>query len=110
MMKKNKVHKQQILILIICHLNVNYYFIKIFNQFLFNLVHLGDRHPDPVVETSSLASVEVPDISYQLTIPKEKIQSNALSALQLETIVYASQRHETFLPDGTRAGFLIGMK
>ncbi|CAF0810608.1 unnamed protein product [Rotaria sp. Silwood1] len=71
-------------------------------------LRLGDRHPDPVVETSSLASVELPDINYQLTIPDEKIQSNALSALQLETIVYASQRHNTFLPDGTRAGFLIG--
>ncbi len=69
---------------------------------------MGDRHPDPVVETSSLASVELPDITYQLTIPNEKIQSNTLSALQLETIVYASQRHNIFLPDGTRAGFLIG--
>lgn len=71
-------------------------------------LHLGDRHPDPVVETSSLASVELPDITYQLSIPNEKIQLNTLSALQLETIVYASQRHMTFLPDGTRAGFLIG--
>ncbi|CAF2524160.1 unnamed protein product [Rotaria sp. Silwood2] len=71
-------------------------------------LRLGDRHPDPVVETSSLASVELPDITYQLTIPNEKIQSNTLSALQLETIVYTSQRHNTFLPDGTRAGFLIG--
>ncbi|CAF3997552.1 unnamed protein product [Rotaria magnacalcarata] len=71
-------------------------------------LRLGDRHPDPVVETSSLASVELPDITYQLTIPNEKIQLNTLSALQLETIVYASQRHNTFLPDGSRAGFLIG--
>lgn len=55
-----------------------------------------------------MASVELPDITYQLTIPNENIQSNALSALQLETIVYASQRHNTYLPDGTRAGFLIG--
>ena len=78
-------------------------------MFGFDLVRLGDRHPDPVVETSSLASVELPDINYQLTIPNEKIQSNALSALQLETIVYAAQRHHTFLPDGTRAGFLIGI-
>ena len=77
---------------------------------LFDLVRMGDRHPDPVVETSSLASVELPDIIYQLTIPQEKIQLNTLSALQLETIVYASQRHNTFLPDGNRAGFLIGMK
>ncbi|CAF0734648.1 unnamed protein product [Adineta steineri] len=71
-------------------------------------LRLGDRHPDPVVETSSLASVELPDITYQLTIPNENIQLNALSALQLETIVYASQRHNTFLSDGTRSGFLIG--
>ena len=71
---------------------------------------MGDRHPDPVVETSSLASVELPDITYQLTIPNEKIQLNTLSALQLETIVYASQRHQTLLPDGMRAGFLIGIK
>ncbi|CAF1235122.1 unnamed protein product [Adineta ricciae] len=71
-------------------------------------LRLGDRHPDPVVETSSLSSVELPDITYQLTIPNEKIQANTLSALQLETIVYASQRHMLFLPDSTRAGFLIG--
>jgi hypothetical protein len=71
-------------------------------------VRLGDRHPDPVVETSSLASVELPDIIYELAIPAVKIQANTLSALQLETIVYASQRHNNFLPDGNRAGFLIG--
>ena len=72
------------------------------------LVRLGDRHPDPVVETSSLASVELPDITYGLAIPDEKIRLNTLSALQLETIVYASQRHNSYLPDGNRAGFLIG--
>ncbi len=110
-MKKNKVHKQQILILIICHLNVCYELRKrIYLFFRIDLVRLGDRHPDPVVETSSLASVELPDITYQLTIPDDKIQSNTLSALQLETIVYASQRHNTFLPDRMRAGFLIGME
>ena len=31
-----------------------------------------------------------------------------MSALQLESIVYASQQHDHFLPDGNRAGFLIG--
>lgn len=55
-----------------------------------------------------MASVELPDIIYQLAIPNEKILANALSALQLETIVYASQRHNTTLSDGSRAGFLIG--
>ena len=72
------------------------------------LVRLGDRHPDPVVETSSLASVELPDITYRLAIPDEKIRLNTLSALQLETIVYASQRHNSYLLDSNRAGFLIG--
>ena len=28
--------------------------------------------------------------------------------MQLESITYASQQHEQFLPDGSRAGFLIG--
>ena len=36
------------------------------------------------------------------------IDQRKLSALQLESIVYASQQHEQFLPDGNRAGFLIG--
>lgn len=32
----------------------------------------------------------------------------ALSALQLESVVYACQRHEHMLADGSRAGFFIG--
>ena len=32
----------------------------------------------------------------------------SLSALQLESIVYACQRHQQALPDGSRAGFFIG--
>lgn len=31
-----------------------------------------------------------------------------MSALQLESITYASQAHDQLLPDGSRAGFLIG--
>lgn len=31
-----------------------------------------------------------------------------LSALQLESVVYACQRHQQMLPDGSRAGFFIG--
>ncbi|XP_014249419.1 protein strawberry notch-like [Cimex lectularius] len=69
---------------------------------------LGKKHPDPVVETASLSSVEPTDVWYQLTIPEATISTGALSALQLEAITYASQQHERFLPDGTRAGFLIG--
>ncbi|KAK0087083.1 hypothetical protein PV326_005306 [Microctonus aethiopoides] len=69
---------------------------------------LGRKHPDPVVETASLSSVEPADVWYKLSIPEETIKSGALSALQLESITYASQQHEHILPDGTRAGFLIG--
>ncbi|GFV32748.1 protein strawberry notch homolog 1 [Trichonephila clavipes] len=69
---------------------------------------IGIRHPDPVVETSSLSSVQPPDTWYKLSIPEETIDRGSLSALQLEAITYACQQHETILPDGTRAGFLIG--
>lgn len=70
----------------------------------------GAPHPDAVVETSTLSSIEPNDITYELSIPKRVITRGCLSALQLESIVYASQAHERQLPGGARAGFLIGMK
>ncbi|KAJ2940235.1 hypothetical protein O0L34_g11799 [Tuta absoluta] len=69
---------------------------------------LGRKHPDPVVETASLSSVEPVDVTYKTSLPDETINRGLLSALQLEAVVYASQAHEHMLPDGTRAGFLIG--
>lgn len=72
------------------------------------IVKIGLRHPDLVVETSSLSSVSPPDIDYRLHIPEEIFDTGRLSALQLESIVYACQKHETFLPNQSRAGFLIG--
>uniref|UniRef100_A0A182MMQ2 Strawberry notch n=1 Tax=Anopheles culicifacies TaxID=139723 RepID=A0A182MMQ2_9DIPT len=69
---------------------------------------IGKKHPDPVVETASLSSVEPSDVYYQVSIPLETINGGLLSALQLESITYASQAHAHLLPDGTRAGFLIG--
>merc|ERR1719210_379360 len=71
-------------------------------------LQIGRQHPDPVVETASLASVEPPDVWYELSLPEDVINERKLSALQLESIVYASQQHDHFLPDGNRAGFLIG--
>uniref|UniRef100_A0A8C3Y9K8 Protein strawberry notch homolog 1 n=1 Tax=Catharus ustulatus TaxID=91951 RepID=A0A8C3Y9K8_CATUS len=56
----------------------------------------------------SLSSVTPPDVWYQTSISEETIDSGWLSALQLEAITYAAQQHETFLPNGDRAGFLIG--
>uniref|UniRef100_A0A673KH38 Protein strawberry notch homolog 1 n=1 Tax=Sinocyclocheilus rhinocerous TaxID=307959 RepID=A0A673KH38_9TELE len=71
-------------------------------------LRIGLRHPDPVVETSSLSSVNPPDVWYRLSIPEEIIDRGWLSALQLEAITYAAQQHETFLPNGDRAAYLIG--
>ncbi|XP_076019895.1 protein strawberry notch homolog 1 [Genypterus blacodes] len=71
-------------------------------------LRIGLRHPDPVVETSSLSSVNPPDVWYRLSIPEETIDRGCLSALQLEAITYAAQQHETFLPNGDRAAYLIG--
>lgn len=69
---------------------------------------IGRKHPDAVVETASLSSVEPTNVTYKLAIPMETIDTGLLSALQLESITYASQAHEQLLPDGSRAGFLIG--
>ncbi|XP_021775201.1 protein FORGETTER 1-like isoform X1 [Chenopodium quinoa] len=69
---------------------------------------IGPPHPDPIVETSSLSAVQPPEPTYDLEIKEEIVHSKALSCLQLETLVYASQRHLQHLPNGERAGFFIG--
>jgi hypothetical protein len=58
-------------------------------SFLIFKVKLGMPHPDQVVETSSLASVEPPEIFYQLKMCKSIFEKSKLSALQLEAVVYA---------------------
>ncbi|XP_067415261.1 protein strawberry notch homolog 2 isoform X2 [Emydura macquarii macquarii] len=69
---------------------------------------IGKQHPDRVVETSTLSSVPPPDVTYTLSLPNSIADNGLLSALQLEAIVYACQQHEVLLPNGQRAGFLIG--
>ncbi|XP_042335737.1 protein strawberry notch homolog 2 isoform X2 [Sceloporus undulatus] len=69
---------------------------------------LGKHHPDRVVETSTLSSVPPPDVTYILSLPESIADNGLLSALQLEAITYACQQHEVLLPNGQRAGFLIG--
>ncbi|KAL1537165.1 udp-glycosyltransferase [Salvia divinorum] len=69
---------------------------------------IGPPHPDPVVETSSLSAVQPPEPTYDLRIKDELEHSKALSCLQIETLVYACQRHLQHLPDGERAGFFLG--
>ncbi|KYB27027.1 protein strawberry notch isoform X3 [Tribolium castaneum] len=79
-----------------------------YSDYMPSKLKLGKKHPDPVVETASLSSVAPADVWYKLSIPDDTIRSGALSALQLESITYTSQAHEHILPDGSRAGFLIG--
>ncbi|KAA3452504.1 protein strawberry notch-like [Gossypium australe] len=69
---------------------------------------IGPPHPDPIVETSSLSAVQPPEPTYDLRIKDDLENSKALSCLQIETLVYACQRHLQHLPSGARAGFFVG--
>lgn len=69
---------------------------------------IGPPHPDPIVETSSLSAVQPPEPTYDLRIKDDLERSKALSCLQIETLVYACQRHLQHLPSGARAGFFVG--
>ncbi|KAK3282320.1 hypothetical protein CYMTET_9945 [Cymbomonas tetramitiformis] len=68
----------------------------------------GLPHPDPVIESSSLASIEPPDIWYHHHL-QDIVAAGTLSGLQLESVVYAFQRFEgQQLPGNQRAGFFLG--
>ncbi|CAN0901877.1 Protein FORGETTER 1 [Linum grandiflorum] len=69
---------------------------------------IGLPHPDPIVETSSLSAIQPPEPTYDLKIKDELEHTRALSCLQIETLVYACQRHQQHLPCGNRAGFFVG--
>ncbi|KAI3414926.1 PHD-type domain-containing protein [Psidium guajava] len=69
---------------------------------------IGPPHPDPVVETSSLSAVQPPEPTYDMKIRDKLETSRVLSCLQIETLVYACQRHLQHLANGTRAGFFVG--
>ena len=71
--------------------------IETYSNYWPSKLKIGKPHPDPVVETASLASVEPPDVWYDLSLPEETVNKAKLSALQLETITYSCQQHEQFL-------------
>jgi len=68
----------------------------------------GKPHPSVIVESASMAAVTPPDITYRPHLAPEIIRDGLLSDIQLERVIYAGQRHEQRLPDGSRAGFFIG--
>ena len=69
----------------------------------------GGPHPDPVVETGTLAKVAPPTPTYEHAIG-DLCDSGGLSALQMECVTYACMRHEQRLPGALneRAGFFLG--
>jgi len=68
----------------------------------------GKSHPAVIVESASMAAVTPPDITYRPHLAPEIISDGLLSNIQLERVIYAGQRHEQRLPDGSRAGFFVG--
>jgi hypothetical protein len=70
-------------------------------------------HPDPLVETASLASVQLPPLGentkYLYETLEEDVQLGHLSDAQMESIIYAWTKFEgPRLPDGKRRGFFLG--
>jgi hypothetical protein len=68
----------------------------------------GKPHPAVIVESASMAAVVPPDLTYRPHLAPEIVSEGRLSDIQLERVIYAGQRHEQRLPDGSRAGFFVG--
>jgi hypothetical protein len=68
----------------------------------------GTPHPAEIVEAASMASVTPPNITYRPSLPLEIVTEGRLSALQLERVIYAGQRHEQRLATGARSGYYVG--
>ncbi len=65
-------------------------------------------HPANVVESTAMASVEPPDVTYHHHLPTDVIAEGRISDLQLEDVVYAGQATEVTLPDSSRKGHWNG--
>ncbi|GGH04908.1 methylase [Glycocaulis albus] len=72
----------------------------IFARYRPSRVALEDAKPHitPLVETFSMASVPAPKPTYQPCLPARVIKSGILTDAQLESIIYAGQAHERFIP------------
>lgn len=65
-------------------------------------------HPANVVESTAMACVEPPAVTYQHYLPKEVIAESRVSDLQIEDVIYAGQATSFLLPDGSRKGHWNG--
>ena len=66
------------------------------------------KHPANIVESTVMASVEPPDVSYKHHLPSEVITEGRISDIQLEAVIYAGQAHSTVMANEERAGIWIG--
>ena len=66
----------------------------------------GDPHPGKVLESSTLTLVKPPALKYKLHVPAKGC---GISSLQYEAVARICQKHEEYLQNGSRAGFLLGM-
>jgi hypothetical protein len=66
-------------------------------------------HPDALIESSSMAAVQHPEITYCYHPNLENIvKEGLLSNPQMETVLLASQMHELRLANDERRGFFLG--
>jgi protein-L-isoaspartate O-methyltransferase len=72
------------------------------------IVRGAQPHPANVVESTAMACVEAPDVTYRHQLPADVIAEGRVSNLQLEDVIYAGQATSAFLPDGSRKGHWNG--
>ncbi|EAZ90716.1 strawberry notch-like NTP hydrolase domain-containing protein [Crocosphaera chwakensis] len=56
-------------------------------------------HPTKLVESAAMAAIAPPTPTYKPKLPKAVIEQGLLSDAQLESVIYAGNSHEQFLPD-----------
>jgi hypothetical protein len=72
------------------------------------IVRGAQPHPANVVESTAMACVEPPDVTYRHHLRADVIAEGRVSNLQLEDVIYAGQATSAFLPDGSRKGHWNG--
>ena len=72
------------------------------------IVRGAHPHPANVVESTAMACVEPPDVTYRHHLPADVIAEGRVSNLQLEDVIYAGQASSVLLPDGSRKGHWNG--
>jgi hypothetical protein len=65
-------------------------------------------HPGELSESSTMAAVPYPKVTYKHSLPIEIISQGILSHAQLEGVVLCGQAHQKFNPNGSRRGWMTG--